>query len=74
MVQSSTVDWYWVNSGNHINYDIEFKVGEPNNYTGNEWCLSMAYRLGTFAFNDYDCTRNMFNFICQTKDTVYHDP
>lgn len=65
-VAKSTEDYYWVNSGKHLNYPIRFPPGEPNFLGEKEFCLSLM-KNGTnqFNFNDLDCFDNAYKFICQ---------
>lgn len=75
-VPFSKVDWYWINSGNKVNYSLKFATGEPNNGNGgsSEMCLSINKGPGSanFAFNDITCyNMHQYAFICQTKSFVY---
>lgn len=65
-VASSTEDYYWVNSGKHLNYPLRFPPGEPNFLGQREFCLSlMKNATNQFNFNDLDCSENAYKFICQ---------
>lgn len=62
---ASTESWYWVDSGNHINYTLNFGSGQPDNYGGNELCLSIGKYAGNqFYFNDIRCEVTAV-FVCQ---------
>lgn len=57
--------FYWMNSGKRINYVLDFEPGEPNNYDGKEFCLSISKHDSRFSFNDIGCTESTHQFICQ---------
>lgn len=58
--------FYWMNSGKRINYPLEFGRGEPNNYGGKEFCLSIQKQdTDVFLYNDINCSDSFNQFICQ---------
>lgn len=73
-VAKSKTSWYWVNSGNRIDYDLKFAPGQPDNANNNEMCLSIGFVSGNASlnliFNDLPCSTVVTRFICQTKDVV----
>lgn len=56
-----------MNSGKKIDYELKFGAGEPNNYDGKEFCLSLVRMNGGeyFHYNDYDCSDTTGRFVCQ---------
>ena len=65
-VGKSIDQWYWVNSGNQVNFPLSFNPGQPDNAFGKEFCLT----LGVFSnnesyFNDIRCNERELKFICQ---------
>lgn len=70
---NSKTDFYWMNSGNKIDYELKFGPGEPNNWNNQEYCLSaVKWTIGDlieFKFNDYPCSKaeSPEEFICQQK-------
>lgn len=71
-VASSSNNWYWVTTGEHIDFEIPFGPGEPNNKNGNnELCLDIIWYSNQFMFNDCTCNTYIEKFICQRKD-FYH--
>ena len=66
LASKSTTRWYWVNSGNRINYQMQFLPGMPDNPSGNEFCLSFGKTQNGLLYNDIDCyAQYEFKFICQ---------
>lgn len=66
-VPKSKDHWYWMTSGNKVNYSLKFGIGQPDNAGGNEMCLSIGKQPGNFFFNDVNCYgMHQFKFICQT--------
>jgi len=61
--------WYWVNSGNRVDYDMKFDklYNNPDNSGGIEYCLSLIKRTD-FSFNDLACYgHHETKFICQVS-------
>lgn len=70
-VGKSRTDWYWVDSGNKVTYDLKFGANEPNNAHGNEMCLALIVNSENVVFNDVPCYgETSFKFICQSKSSV----
>lgn len=64
-VPKSKDDWYWITSGNKVNYSLKFGAGKPDN--NNEMCLSIGKKPEDFFFNDINCYGiDQMKFICQT--------
>ena len=57
----STEDWYWVTTGEKINFTMKWIEGEPN-FSGPEFCLSMG--RSEYLFNDIHCESYSNKFIC----------
>lgn len=68
-MKDSTNKWYWVSSGETINYDMRWLPNEPNNAKGPENCLSIAFKnnLQNTGFNDGTCVQSekSWRFICE---------
>ena len=48
---------------NEINYNLEYSVGEPNNYGGKELCMDITvYDVGRWNDNDCKCK---FPAVCK---------
>jgi hypothetical protein len=63
-----STEWYTADLKKYP-MDIPFKMFQPDNYGGREFCLSLlgtkSYEELPFKFNDYPCdTESMF--LCQT--------
>ncbi|CAO1417921.1 unnamed protein product [Diamesa hyperborea] len=59
-------DFYWMTTGERINYALEYHPGQPDNAGGKEMCLSVAQQPGKFKFNDVDCWQHfIWSFVCQ---------
>lgn len=54
----------WFDSGDKLNYEITWDVGEPNNVKLNEACMFLSTKNGIFA-NDDPCDCSKFDFICE---------
>lgn len=67
----STNDWFWVNSGKKVSYQLKWAESEPDNgYGGTELCLSIVRKPGdTFYFNDIRCNESVTQFVCQQNST-----
>lgn len=57
--------WYWMSSGNEINYNMKYAQTEPNNVRGLQHCLAVYTHPESFAFADYDCDESESIFACQ---------
>lgn len=67
-------DWFWIENASKLNFTLRFLPGMPDNYGGNEVCLSLTNSAGSYYFNDLKCYENyMQRFICQTV-TYVPDP
>jgi hypothetical protein len=72
-VLKSKSDWYWMNSGNKVNYELKWGPGEPNNNNGREYCLDIGrYNVDDKNlpfFNDAGCYSKSYMFVCQIAYT-----
>lgn len=62
--------WFWWNSGERINFQIDWAENEPNFGSNHEYCLSIVQMDDTKAmkFNDMPCSGPYDRkFICQHK-------
>lgn len=67
-IPRSATDWYWVGSTEKVNFPLKFGVGLPDNYGGNEACLTLGLFLGSYYFNDLKCYEHyIMKFVCQSK-------
>lgn len=73
-VAKSTTEWFWVATGEKLNFNLNFMPGEPNDGGGtgvNEMCLSFKFSdAGKALFNDIKCYQygiHSYKFVCQTK-------
>lgn len=64
-VLKSPNEWFSVNSGNRITYQINWASGQPKNDAGNEYCLHLKKVNNNFVFHDAHCTNLVHNFVCQ---------
>lgn len=71
-VGKSTNNWYWVNSGNRVQYTLPL-LKEGNDFkNNNEWCLTVKTGPdGVLAFNDIDCNGSVYSLVCQKIRNVY---
>lgn len=67
-VGGSWTEWYWVETGEKLNFALKFGPGEPDN-DGEELCLSIGEKRELF-FNDIKCNGNSKRFMCQTQTFV----
>lgn len=64
-VGGSRDNWYWLKSGNRIDYPLSWGPGQPDNSGGHEFCLALLRdNSGNFSFNDMDCEAEL-HFICE---------
>lgn len=64
-------NWYWASSDVPINYNLSWIPGEPNNWGGNEDCLSISrYYLNGNAINDATCNYYIGSFLCEIDNTT----
>lgn len=47
--------WYWLQGGQDIDFALNWFPGEPNNGSGEEFCLAVGNSGGTSAMFDIDC-------------------
>lgn len=62
---SGTKDWYWSSSGKNVSFEIDFAPGEPNNWNGEEYCLSFIVENSKTLYNDMKCSDHASQFVCQ---------
>ena len=60
-------EYYWMTTGQRINYTLQWAPNQPDNRNGIEYCLSVKSQPGNFMFNDInmDTTTDKWKFICQ---------
>jgi hypothetical protein len=58
-------NWYWISTGEIVDYKIRWRNGEPNNLESNENCLSIGHYHSTFAVIDIDCHKSTRSFVCE---------
>lgn len=62
----SPTDWFFTCTGKKINFPIPWAPNEPNDFEGNEKCLSIKNRHSVWEINDIPCNET-FSFACQLK-------
>ena len=62
----SLSDWYWVTTGEKINFEIPWYPGEPSFSSENENCMNLI-KSGSneYKFNDAPCDDARLPFICE---------
>lgn len=58
-------DFYWMSSGQRINYTMDYAPGQPDNMHGIEQFLSIYRHPQSYKFNDMDNIVTKWKFICQ---------
>ncbi|CAO1327705.1 unnamed protein product [Diamesa tonsa] len=58
-------EFYWMTTGQRINYAMKYAPGQPDNLNGLERYLSVVDQPGSFKFNDMDNGVTKWKFICQ---------
>lgn len=64
-------DWFWVTTGEKINFTMKWKEGEPN-FAGLEYCLSIG--SSDYLFNDIHCDSYSNKFICDKTIPIERIP
>ena len=59
-------EFYWMTTGQRINYTMKYAPGQPDNSHGIEKYLSIIEQPGSYMFNDIDNGINKWKFICQS--------
>lgn len=68
MTMTGKTDWYWVNSGKRVDYQMKWFAGQPDFYASNEFCLAIK-KWGDFSFNDLNCFGAYESkFVCQKNE------
>ena len=59
--------WKWTSDLSDVYSNMKWSPGEPNNYGGNEKCLTIYRMHGTYdtGFNDMNCEDAAERFLCQ---------
>lgn len=66
-IPKTSTEWFWVENTKKVNFTLVFGNGLPDNYGGNEVCLTLGYTSNTFYFNDLKCYESyIFKFVCQS--------
>jgi hypothetical protein len=67
----SKTEWFWTSTGNKISFPIPWFGTEPNNNSGNEYCIFIEKPSisGKFGFADGDCNVNRYS-LCHKLDFV----
>ncbi|CAO1327728.1 unnamed protein product [Diamesa tonsa] len=58
-------EFYWMTTGQRINYTMKFIPGQPDNHKGVESYLAVNNKPGSFMLNDIDNGSTKGTFICQ---------
>jgi hypothetical protein len=65
-IAKTLTDWFWVETSQRVNFTLRFGASQPDNYNGEELCLSLTYYSGSYGFNDIKCYESFWmKFICQ---------
>lgn len=61
--------WYTNSSGTlkHINYEMEWMSGEPNDEHGVENCLDVIKKSWSYVLNDIKCNLRNTKFLCEIQ-------
>jgi hypothetical protein len=57
--------FYWISSGQPIDYPVKWKAGEPNNVENTEHCLQLWIETDGYRINDHVRSGNRQPFICE---------
>lgn len=57
--------FYWMNSGKKVKYQLLFGAGGSFSYFGMNVCLSISKRESKISFNVASCDELKTRFICQ---------
>jgi hypothetical protein len=67
----SKANWYWLNSGQKINYDLTWDPQQPDNNNGIQWCLGLSkINSNSTIYADIECYNREESFICQKKELI----
>lgn len=66
--KGSKEDWFWMETGEKIEYTLKFASGEPDNVNNNEECLSLLKENGKYFFNDINCVSSVHFYICEALE------
>lgn len=58
-------EFYWMTTGQRINYTMKYAPGQPDNRNGVERYLSIYEQPNSYMFNDMDSGDTKWKFICQ---------
>jgi hypothetical protein len=63
----SPQQWYWAQTGQSIDYAVDWQPGMPDNHQSAEYCLTLASTKGghQFMLNDLCCEGGQNQFICE---------
>lgn len=65
LTPKSPNDWFWVTTGEKINYQLPWASGQPDTHRGVQYCLRII--LPDYTFDDFDCDHvsGSIGFLCQ---------
>ena len=63
-------DFYWMTTGERVDYSLKWAPTEPNNINGNDKYLNVRKYPGKFLFNDVNLSY-IHNYICQNLSITY---
>lgn len=66
----SKTEWYWIESGEKLNFGLKWGAGQPDLFIPSELCLSLGKEHDNFFYNDIACYGYPAKFICQSKTFV----
>lgn len=66
--------WYWVDTGNKVNFPIKWHKNDPNCSNGSEPCLALGKfeeEDGNVYVVDIQCNGAIEKFLCKQKNIVF---
>ena len=65
LTPKSPNDWFWVTTGEKIEYQLPWASGQPDTFKGVQYCLRII--VPGYTFDDFDCDHasGSIKFVCQ---------
>jgi len=57
--------YQWVETGQALNYAVNWSDSEPNNLNGTQWCMAVRKQPDQFMFDDNYCDNVNWRFVCE---------
>lgn len=73
-VPKSKTEWFWTNTGRKVSYSLPWEGIQPDFFLNKEYCMSIGRSAssGPLGFNDFPCTSDPRQFVCQKIDFCFH--